>query len=75
MKFVYRREDTVEMDNKKILCGGVDWIKLAQQRGQWRVVVKTTMKFCVPQKARKFLENSETYFPRKNHEAVFGVNV
>jgi hypothetical protein len=24
MKFVYRLEDAVEMDNKKVLCGGVD---------------------------------------------------
>jgi hypothetical protein len=32
-------EDEVKMDLREIGLGGVDWIRLAQDRDQWRAVV------------------------------------
>jgi hypothetical protein len=34
---------------------GVDWIDMAQDRGQWRALVNTVLKLRVPQNAGKFL--------------------
>jgi hypothetical protein len=34
-----RWEDRVRMDLRKIGFGGVDWIRLAQDRDRWRAVV------------------------------------
>jgi hypothetical protein len=31
------------MDLRKIGCDGMDWIKLAQDRDQWRALVNTVM--------------------------------
>jgi hypothetical protein len=31
-------EDGIRMDLREIGCGGVEWIQLAQDRGQWRAV-------------------------------------
>jgi len=36
------------MDVREIRWEGVDWIQLAQDRGQWRDLVNTAMKFRVP---------------------------
>jgi hypothetical protein len=36
------------MDLREISWSGMDWIDLAQDRGQWRVPVNTVMKFLVP---------------------------
>jgi hypothetical protein len=33
--------------------GGMDWINLAQNRGEWRAVVKAVLYFRVPQNAEK----------------------
>jgi hypothetical protein len=33
---------------REIGWDGVDWIDLAQDRGQWRALVKTVMNFRVP---------------------------
>jgi hypothetical protein len=35
-------------DLKETVCGDVDWIYLAQDRDQWRALVKTIMKPWVP---------------------------
>jgi hypothetical protein len=35
-----RWEDGIRMD---LRCGGVDWIRLAQDRGRWRAVVSAVM--------------------------------
>jgi hypothetical protein len=34
---------------------GVDWIDMAQDRGQWRALMNTVMNFRVPKNAGKFL--------------------
>jgi hypothetical protein len=36
------------MDLREIGCGGIDWIDLAQDRGQWRVLVNSVMNLRVP---------------------------
>jgi hypothetical protein len=38
-----RWEDGVRMDLRQIDLGGVDWIRLAQDRDRWRVVVSAVM--------------------------------
>jgi hypothetical protein len=39
-----RWEDGIRMDLREIgLGGGVDWIRLAQDRGRWRAVVSAVM--------------------------------
>jgi hypothetical protein len=38
-----RWEDGIRMDLRKIGLGGVDWIRLAQDRDQWRAVVSAVM--------------------------------
>jgi hypothetical protein len=38
-----RWEDGIRMDLREIGLGGVDWIRLAQDRDRWRVVVSTVM--------------------------------
>jgi len=35
-----RWEDNIKIDLQEVGCGGVDWIKLAQGRDRWRVLVK-----------------------------------
>jgi hypothetical protein len=43
-----RWEDNIRMDLRKIGWGGMDWIDLAQDRDQWRVLVNTVMNLWVP---------------------------
>jgi hypothetical protein len=38
-------EDNIKMDLWEIRWEGVDWIHLAQDRVQWRVLLKTVMNF------------------------------
>jgi hypothetical protein len=38
-----RREDEIRKDLRKIGCGGVEWIYLAQDRDRWRAVVSAVM--------------------------------
>jgi hypothetical protein len=42
-----RWEDGIRMDLREIGFGGVDWIRLAQDRDQWRAVVSAVMNFRV----------------------------
>jgi hypothetical protein len=44
-----RWEDGIRMDLREIGCGGggVDWIRLAQDRDRWRAVVSAVMKLRV----------------------------
>jgi hypothetical protein len=37
------RPKDVEMYVRVIVCGGVDWIDLPQDRNQWRVLLNTVM--------------------------------
>jgi hypothetical protein len=47
---VYRRrwENNIEMDLREIGWSGMDWIHLAQDRGQWEVLVNTTISLRSP---------------------------
>jgi hypothetical protein len=36
-------ENGIRMDLREIGLGGVNWIRLAQDRGQWRAVVSAVM--------------------------------
>jgi hypothetical protein len=40
-------EDGIRMDLREIGLGGVDWIRLAQDRDRWRAVVSAMMNFRV----------------------------
>jgi hypothetical protein len=40
--------DNIKMDLRDIDWGGMDWIDLAQDRDQWRVLVNTVMNLRVP---------------------------
>jgi hypothetical protein len=46
----YRRrwEDNIRMDLRAIVWKGVDWIRLAQDRDQWRAAVNTVMNLHIP---------------------------
>jgi hypothetical protein len=40
--------DKIKMNLRRIVLGGIDWIHLAQDRDQWRVLMNTVMKLRVP---------------------------
>jgi hypothetical protein len=40
--------NTIKMDLKEIGWDGMDWIDLAQDRDQWRALVKAVMNLRVP---------------------------
>jgi hypothetical protein len=50
-----RWEDNIKVDLEEVECGGMDWIKLAQDRDRWRAVVNAVMNLRVPQNAGNFL--------------------
>jgi hypothetical protein len=56
-----RRDDNIEMDLKEIGLNDVNWIHVAQDRGQWRALVNTVMNLRVPQKTGNFLASSAHY--------------
>jgi hypothetical protein len=52
--------DNIKMDFDAIGGGGMDWIDLPQDRGQWRALVNAVMNLRVPQNVGKFLSNCRT---------------
>jgi hypothetical protein len=50
----HRWENNIKIDLRKVGWGGMDWIDLAQDRGQWRTLVNTAMNFGF----HRMLENS-----------------
>jgi hypothetical protein len=43
-----RWEDNIKIDLREIGWSGMDWIDLAQDRGQWRALVNTVMNIQAP---------------------------
>jgi len=43
-----RWEDNIKMDLQEVGCGGIDWIKLDQDRDRWRALVNAAMNLRVP---------------------------
>jgi hypothetical protein len=44
----HRWVDNIKMDLREIGRDGMDWIDLAQDRDQWRALVRAVMNFRVP---------------------------
>jgi hypothetical protein len=43
-----RLEDNIKMDFQEVGCGGIDWIKLAQDRDRWPSLLNAVMNLRVP---------------------------
>ena len=43
-----RWEDNIKMHLQEVGCGGIDWIKLAQDSHRWRALVNAVMNLRVP---------------------------
>jgi hypothetical protein len=44
----HRWEDDIRMDFQEMLCRGMDWIELAQDRDRWRALVNAVTNLQVP---------------------------
>jgi hypothetical protein len=51
-----RWEDNIKTDLRKVGCGGIDWIHLAQDTDNWRAFVNAVMNFLVSIKCGEFRE-------------------
>jgi len=43
-----RWEDNMMMDLQEVICGGMDWIDLGDDRDRWRALVNAVMNLRVP---------------------------
>ena len=44
----HRGDDNIKMDLQEVGCGGMDWIKLAQDRDRWQALENAVMNLQVP---------------------------
>ena len=51
----HRWEDNIKVDLCEVGCGGVDWIRLAQDRNRWQALVNAVMNHHVPYNVGNFL--------------------
>jgi hypothetical protein len=51
-----RWEDNIKMDLQEVGCGGMDWIRLAQDRERWRALVTAVKKPSDFTKCGEFLD-------------------
>jgi hypothetical protein len=54
----HRHKDNIRIDVREVVWNGMDWMLLAQERDQWRAVVKTVTNLWVPLKPGNFLTSS-----------------
>ena len=44
----HRCEDNINMDIQEVVCVGMEWIELAQDRAKWRGLVSAVMNLWFP---------------------------
>jgi hypothetical protein len=54
-------DHNIKTNLKEIWCEDLDWIHLAQDRDQWRVLVNMVINFRIPIKGREFFEQLRDY--------------
>jgi hypothetical protein len=52
--------NNIKMDLRNIGWDGMDWIDLAQDRGQWKALVNMVVNLRYPQNAENFLSGCTT---------------
>jgi len=44
----HKWEDNIKMNLQEVVCGGMDWIEVARDRDNWRVLMTAVMNLRVP---------------------------
>jgi hypothetical protein len=52
-----RWEDNIKLNLQEVVCGGTDWIELAQERNRWRALVNAVMNHRAPSNSGNFLNS------------------